>query len=225
MSSSLDDDDTWWFCTYMDHEQPMECAKTSTKVEEDETLSLFRVHEQEQPVVESATTPSTNEEEKIKSSFRVLEEKEEKIGEVKNTEEEEEDDLDATWKAIMESKGLGTRPQLRKSDTWSCGDGGGKEREKGKGEMGGLSKYRVRRKLKKWQSFREMVERKVNVGGDSGGGDGGEKSGQRSMDVALTFHDEFKKRADAFIARFTHDIRLQRLESDQRFLEMINRGL
>uniref|UniRef100_A0A803N8M2 Uncharacterized protein n=1 Tax=Chenopodium quinoa TaxID=63459 RepID=A0A803N8M2_CHEQI len=192
MSSSLDDDDTWWFCTYMDHEQPMECAKTSTKVEEDETLSLFRVHEQEQPVVESATTPSTNEEEKIKSSFRVLEEKEEKIGEVKNTEEEEEDDLDATWKAIMESKGLGTRPQLRKSDTWSCGDGGGKEREKGKGEMGGLSKYR---------------------------------SGQRSMDVALTFHDEFKKRADAFIARFTHDIRLQRLESDQRFLEMINRGL
>uniref|UniRef100_A0A803MP63 Uncharacterized protein n=1 Tax=Chenopodium quinoa TaxID=63459 RepID=A0A803MP63_CHEQI len=177
MSSSYGDDDTWWFCTYMDHEHPMECTTTSTIVEEDETLSLFQAHEQEQPA------------------------------------------------AIMESKGLGSMPQLRKSDTWSCGDGGGEEREKEKGEIRGLSKYRVSGKLKKWQSFREMVERKTNIGGDSGGGDGREKPGWRSMDVALTFHDEFKKRADAFIARFTHDIRLQRLESDQRFLEMINRGL
>lgn len=129
--------------------------------------------------------------------------------------EEEEDSLEATWEAIMGSKEKGSGPHLKKSETWSSGDN----------KKGGLSKYRVKVELKKWHSFRDMIERTNHYN------DGHQKSthGNRawsSMEMAaLTFHDEFKKRADAFIARFTHDIRLQRLESHQRFLDTINRAL
>ncbi|KMT03767.1 hypothetical protein BVRB_8g189150 [Beta vulgaris subsp. vulgaris] len=199
------DDDTW-------------CLFTFTQMDDyeiDETAS-FTVVEDE---VERSKELSYGDAERI-----IVEEK------------EEEDDLDATWKAIMESKEKESGPHLKKSDTWSCGDGvDEKKKEVNGGMMGGLSKYKVG-ELKKWQSFRDMVEMRENIGSDRGGrgGDGGDSGGDsggggergwRSVEVALTFHDEFKKRADNFIAQFTHDIHLQRLESDQRFLEMINRGL
>ncbi|KAH9621829.1 hypothetical protein KSS87_010978 [Heliosperma pusillum] len=52
--------------------------------------------------------------------------------------------------------------------------------------------------------------------GDRGGGGG---------DRRLTYHDELKRRADEFIERVNREMRLQRMESHQRFLDIINRGL
>lgn len=134
---------------------------------------------------------------------------------------QEDDTMDETWQAIMEAKNRGTGPQLKKSGTWTSGD-----RRVGKQEKS--ARYQVQ--LKKWKTFKGAPEERENgvVGGrGSGGGRGGGGGGRgwRKMEVVVTDHDELKKRSDAFIARFTHSIRLQRLESYQRFLEMINRGL
>lgn len=134
---------------------------------------------------------------------------------------QEDDTMDDTWHAIMEAKNRGTGPQLKKSGTWTSGD-----RRVGKQEKS--ARYQVQ--LKKWKTFKGAPEERENgvVGGrGSGGGRGGGGGGRgwRKMEVVVTDHDELKKRSDAFIARFTHNIRLQRLESYQRFLEMINRGL
>lgn len=132
---------------------------------------------------------------------------------IKGVDEEEEgqedDTMDATWQAIMEAKNRGTGPQLKKSGTWTSGDRRAWNQEKS-------ARHQV--ELKKWQTFKGAPEER-----ESGGGGGGR--GWRKMEAVVTDHDELKKRADAFIARFTHNIRLQRLESYQRFLEMINRGL
>lgn len=132
----------------------------------------------------------------------------------RGVEEEGEDTLDATWKAIMEANSKGQRVPLKKSDTWSSGDrGGGGGLKSAKGKVG-----RLQMELKKWQTFR------VEGGGEERQNKGGDRGGWRRMEVVVTDHEELKNRADAFIARFTNDMRIQRLESDQRFLEMINRG-
>ncbi|GMH16092.1 hypothetical protein Nepgr_017933 [Nepenthes gracilis] len=49
--------------------------------------------------------------------------------------------------------------------------------------------------------------------------------GRGSREAAVLSPDELKRRADAFISKTRADIWLQRQESDQRFMEMINRGL
>ncbi|GAB4827603.1 hypothetical protein Ancab_034486 [Ancistrocladus abbreviatus] len=113
--------------------------------------------------------------------------------------ETETDTLEATWKAIMAGKEKETRRQLRKSDTWSVAPLPTAMVETAGG----------RKELKKFETFRE--------------GRGGE-GGVRRMEVVLS-QDELNRRADAFISKFRGDIWLQRQESDQRFMEMINRGL
>ena len=117
----------------------------------------------------------------------------------------EEDTLDATWQAIMEAKNKGSGPQLKKSGTWTSGDRRGGKEKSGRCQV----------ELKKWQTFKGGRRERENGG----------VRGWRKMEMVVTDHDELKKRADAFIARFTHDIQLQRLHSYQRFMEMINRGL
>ncbi|KAL9224324.1 hypothetical protein vseg_000370 [Gypsophila vaccaria] len=143
--------------------------------------------------------------------------------EVDEEDEEEVDTLDATWRAIMEAKNKGGGPQLKKSGTWTAGDrgGGDGDGEVGKvGSKGRLAKYKV--ELKKWKTFSRDVKEESEFGGGGGGGGGGLQKGV--AEVALTYHDELKTRADAFIARVTHDMRLQRMESNQRFLDTISRG-
>lgn len=199
------DRDTWW-CQIVDGEDDDNGDERGTTSLEGQRGGEKIVDNGDETKTTSfeVELPKTESEEVETASFQEVKEGVDGGGEC-----EVEDTLDATWEAIMEAKRKGSGPQLTKSDTWSAGN-----------KKGRLGREKIAAELKKWQTFNKVVGEKENrVGGSSGGG------GWRRMEVMVSDHDELKKRADAFISRFTHDIRLQRLESDQRFLEIMNRGL
>lgn len=113
-----------------------------------------------------------------------------------------DDTLEGTWKAIMEGQGKAKSRQLKKSETWDVPPrvvvGARPEAESDPADW-------ARRELKKSETFNERVT-------------------VRMRDESMS-QEELYQRAEEFIKKFTHDMRLQRQESDQRFMEMVRRGL
>lgn len=113
-----------------------------------------------------------------------------------------DDTLEGTWKAIMEGQGKAKARQLKKSETWDVpprvvvGARPGAESDPADW---------ARRELKKSETFNERVT-------------------VRMRDESMS-QEELYQRAEEFIKKFNHDMRLQRQESDQRFMEMVHRGL
>ncbi|CAJ2667176.1 unnamed protein product [Trifolium pratense] len=119
----------------------------------------------------------------------------------------DDDSLEATWKAIMEGQEKTMKPHLQKSDTWTA-------------------------RIVKAEPFR-------NNGGFGGDDDDDPVAwAQRELKKSETFNDrsslkreksispeELNKRAEAFIKKFNNQMKLQRLESYQRFMELVNRGV
>ncbi|KAK7380131.1 hypothetical protein VNO78_32570 [Psophocarpus tetragonolobus] len=116
-----------------------------------------------------------------------------------------DDTLEATWRAIMEEQGKTMKPQLKKSDTWGA-------------------------RIAKAEPFHRN-----GVGGDD---DDPVAWAQKELKKSDTFNDrnslrreksmspeELHRRAEAFIKQFNNQMKLQRLESYQRFREMVNRGV
>lgn len=116
-----------------------------------------------------------------------------------------DDTLEATWRAIMEGQGKTMRPQLKKSDTWGA-------------------------RIAKAEPFKRN--------GEGGGDDDPVAWAQKELKKSDTFNDraslrreksmspeELNRRAEAFIKQFNNQMKLQRLESYQRFREMVNRGV
>jgi len=117
----------------------------------------------------------------------------------------DDDSLEATWKAIMEGQEKTKKPYLKKSDTWTA-------------------------RIVKAEPFR-------NNGGFCGGDDDPVAWAQRELKKSETFNDraslkreksmspeELNKRAEAFIKKFNNQMKLQRMESYQRFMKLVNRG-
>ncbi|XP_062114534.1 uncharacterized protein LOC133825636 [Humulus lupulus] len=124
-------------------------------------------------------------------------------------EEEEEDSnsLEETWKAITAGR------KLKKSESWDVAPrlvrAEGDENDYGlnkKKNMNGEDDPAVwaRREMRKSDTFSDRVSLRR----------------EKSMSP-----EELNKRAEAFIKKVNNDIRLQRLESEQRFFDMVNRGL
>ena len=144
------------------------------------------------------------------------------------TEEEVEDNtLDTTWNAIMERQGKPMSKHLKKSETWNTPPRTtglvrssiipASKRLVGEDELdddhhqnkdNNVDNDRVawaRKELKKSETFSDRVS----------------MIREKSMS-----QEELKQRAEVFINKINNQMRLQRLESDQRrFRDMVNRGL
>ncbi|KAI4347357.1 hypothetical protein L6164_008173 [Bauhinia variegata] len=112
------------------------------------------------------------------------------------------DTMEATWRAIMEGQGKSMAPQLKKSDTW--------------GASARITKAEpFRRDDDDPVAWAQKELRKSDTFNDAA-------SLRREKSMS---QDELNRRAEAFIKKFNLEMKLQRLESEQRFKEMVNRGV
>ncbi|KAL8135072.1 uncharacterized protein LOC141714896 [Apium graveolens] len=108
--------------------------------------------------------------------------------------DDDSETMEATWEAIVEARQSPPRKELKKIETWNAPP-----------VIVAPTRRKVMRKI---ETFNEsLLER--------------QRGGLR-RDVSIG-HAELNSRVEAFISKFNMDMRLQRQESDQRFLEMINR--
>ncbi|KAL6281782.1 hypothetical protein ACE6H2_018663 [Prunus campanulata] len=135
--------------------------------------------------------------------------------------------LDTTWKAIMEGQGKAIGKHLKKSDTWDTPPR--------------LTELALTRTKFKGGLDHQLQLHNSNLDGDDDGHgeDDAVTWARRELKKSDTFSDrvslrreksmtqeELNQRAEAFIKKFNNDMRLQRLESDQRrFREIVNGGL
>ncbi|XP_028756594.1 uncharacterized protein LOC114715856 [Neltuma alba] len=121
-----------------------------------------------------------------------------------------DDSLDGTWRAIMEGQRKTATPMLKKSDTWTATirkaepllvRGNGKAEDDGGGDDDDDPAAWAKKELRKSETFNDTASLRR----------------EKSMSP-----EELYKRAEAFIKNFNHQMRLQRLESYQRFMELVN---
>ncbi|CAA3008606.1 Hypothetical predicted protein [Olea europaea subsp. europaea] len=140
--------------------------------------------------------------------------KEEKEVQLENN--EEEDTMEATWMAITGGgKHKATKEQLKKSETWNMAP-----RRRAVAMAVAVQSLDPEellpsipaswKELRKSETFNDAFSIR-------------QRGGLR-RDPAMSV-DEFNKQVEAFIKKFNASMRLQRQESDQRFKDMINRGL
>ncbi|KAM5570255.1 hypothetical protein ABKV19_011098 [Rosa sericea] len=145
------------------------------------------------------------------------------------TEEEVEDNtLDTTWNAIMERQGKPICKHLKKSETWDTPP-----------RTTGLVRSSIvpARELVEEDQLDDHHQENINNNNNNVVDDRVawarkelKKSDTFSDRVSMIreksmTQDELNQRAEAFINKINNQIRLQRLESDQRFRDMVNRGL
>ncbi|KAF5468690.1 hypothetical protein F2P56_012827 [Juglans regia] len=127
--------------------------------------------------------------------------------------DDDESTLGATWNAIMEAQVKPLKRQLKKSETWDLpprlerfgailNDGDIAVHGDDENDPVGWA----RRELKKSDTLNDRVSLAMMR--------------KKSMS-----QEELNSRAEAFIKKFNAEMRLQRLESDQHFMEMVNRGV
>lgn len=127
-------------------------------------------------------------------------------------ENEEDDTMEATWKAIIGGgKQRPKRKQLKKSETWNVhvpprSTAAAQSLDSEELPPSGTTW----KDLRKSETFNEAVSI-TRIGGL-----------KRDPSIGI---EEFNQQVEAFIKKFNDNMRLQRQESDQRLLDMINRGL
>lgn len=145
---------------------------------------------------------------KGKEIIYVVEESIDTQNQINDTENEEADSIEATWNAIT---GGGTRKpkkkQLKKSETWDVPP-------LNTTAMHRLDSEEILPTTPAWKELRksETFNDAVSVT---------RRGGLIRRDPSMTL-EEFNQRVEAFIKNFNNYMRLQRQESEQRFLDTIN---
>ncbi|CAA0815936.1 Protein of unknown function (DUF761 [Striga hermonthica] len=111
------------------------------------------------------------------------------------------DTLESTWRTITEGRPVPITRHLKKSDTW--------ERDNHRG--GPLEKTPPPKTMKKAETFTDRTNSRSPSSG-------------KLRREASPSQDELNRRVEAFIKKFNEDMRLQRQESLNQYMEMINRG-
>ncbi|KAM7267481.1 hypothetical protein ACFE04_009647 [Oxalis oulophora] len=119
------------------------------------------------------------------------------------TSDEMKDSMEDTWRFIKEGKGKPQTRQLKKSETWEApprvpvksDSVGGEEKDHDPVSW-------AKKELRKSDTFNDRMSLRRD----------------KSMS-----QDELNRRSEAFIKKFFNDMKLQRQESDQRYMEMVNR--
>ncbi|KAL2539675.1 Protein of unknown function (DUF761) [Abeliophyllum distichum] len=127
---------------------------------------------------------------------------------------EEDDTMDATWKAITvggKEKREAKREQvMKKSETW---DGVGAAAASAPRRIDSEELFATKKSYSAWKDLRksETFNDAVSI----------MRRGGLRRDP-ITSLDELNNKVEAFIRKINQNTRLQRLESDQRFLDMFN---
>lgn len=116
-----------------------------------------------------------------------------------------QDTLESTWKTITEGRAIPITRHLRKSDTW--------ERDS---HVHGAGRHQP--PPEKTMAKSETFNDRTNTRSPSPG-----SSGKPKREASLG-QDELNRRVEAFIKKFNEEMRLQRQESLNQYMEMINRG-
>lgn len=147
---------------------------------------------------------------------------------------DDDDTLEGTWKAIMAEGGGKPRqssPRLiRKSDHRDFDDVPPRPRPRPRPlsdpDLDSVEKAKENDEaLTAWKKELTKSETFNDAGVPSVSARWRPRGLTRDHHLNLLSHDELNSRVEAFIQNFNHQIRLQRQESDQRFLDMINRGV
>ncbi|KAL3508616.1 hypothetical protein ACH5RR_028017 [Cinchona calisaya] len=117
-----------------------------------------------------------------------------------------QDTLESTWKTITEGRAMPLTRHLRKSDTWETH--GGRHHD-----------HQVPHMIKS-ETFTDRGKSNNNSSLLRSPSPG---SGKLKKEPSLS-QDELNRRVEAFIKKFNEEMRLQRQESLNQYMEMINRG-
>lgn len=125
------------------------------------------------------------------------------------------DTLENTWKAITEGRAMPLSRHMKKSDTWDQGRGVNVSREMDEDTSAAVPQSKTFKDL----TIQQQELTLAAVSSSSPGGLGSKLKKEPSLS-----QDDLNRRVEAFIRKFNEDMRLQRQESLNQYMEMIKRG-
>lgn len=125
------------------------------------------------------------------------------------------DTLENTWKAITEGRAMPLSRHMKKSDTWDHGRGVNVSTELDEDTSVAVLKSQTFKDLTNQQQ--ELTLAAVSSSSPAG-------LGEKLRKEPSLGQDDLNRRVEAFIRKFNEDMRLQRQESLNQYMEMIKRG-